>query len=433
VPRSWLIAVVSLPVSLFAQAGEPHRSWDFDLPTAGSYKVQIEHDGKGIVPDGTKVTYTFTVGKETQSHDYPLKADQAFVGLALGTAQPEKMRVIVSGLPQAALQHTKIYVYDANSQFPGENFDPSKSVELPEAQRLWAILRKPDDQIDLARAKLTIDKLVDPSIDVDATLKQIDEMAGAVKAMPGFDADKLEVLRRYIYEAGSWNDNRPFQYDLGDPLGRQIENKLLPTYLASRKGNCVSMPLLFIVLGQRLGLDVTASAAPTHILVKFRSDEFGWINLEATSGAKPARDVWIRQQMPMTEQALADGVYLQPLTKKETIAEMAVVVAENFLQRHEYEQSIAVTDVVLRYYPKAVDTMILKGVAYGRMATARFAGNYPSLDSVPERYRGYFAYLSDNSRAWFAKAEALGWREETRDEKQDYLQKVDQANQRTTN
>ena len=317
--------------------------------------------------------------------------------------------------------------HNADSQFPGEDFDPSKSVELPEAQRLWTLLGKADDQIDLARAKLTIDKLVDPSIDVDATLKQIDEMVSEIRAMPGFGADKLEALRRYIYEAGPWNDNRPYQYDLDDPLGRQIKNKLLPTYLASRKGNCVSMPLLFIVLGQRLGLDVTASTAPAHILVKFKSDDFGWINLEATSGAKPARDVWIRKQMPMTDQALADGVYLQPLTKKETVAEMAVVVAENHLQRREYEQSIAVTDVVLHYYPKAVDTMILKGVAYGRMATARLAGNSLSLDSVPERYRGYFAYLSDNSRAWFAKAEALGWREETRDEKQDYLQTVDQA------
>jgi regulator of sirC expression with transglutaminase-like and TPR domain len=433
VTRHWLIVLLSLPVSLSAQAGQPHRSWDFDLPTAGSYKVQIEHDGRGIVPDGTKVTYTFTVGKETQSHDYPLKAGQSFVGLILGTAQPEKMRVVVSGLPQPALQHTKIYVYNADSQFPGEDFDPSKSVELPEAQRLWTLLGKPDDQIDLARAKLMIDKLVDPSIDVDATLKQIDEMVGAIRAMPGFGADKLEALRRYIYDAGPWNGDRPFQYDLDDPLGRQVKNKLLPTYLASRKGNCVSMPLLFIVLGQRLGLDVTASTAPAHILVKFKSDEFGWINLEATSGAKPARDVWIRKQMPMTDQALADGVYLQPLSKKETVAEMAVVVAENYLQRREYEQSIAVTDVVLHYYPKAVDTMILKGVAYGRMATAHHAGNSLSLDSAPEPYRGYFAYLSDNSRAWFAKAEALGWREETRDEKQDYLQTVDQAHKRTTN
>ncbi len=431
--RIWLIALLALPVSFSAQAGQPQRSWDFDLPTAGSYKVQIEHDGQGIVPDGTKVTYTFTVGKESQSHDYPLKADQAFVGLTLGTGHPEKMRVVVSGLPLTALQHTKIYVYDSNSQFPGEYFDPSKSIELPEAQRLRTMLGKPDDQIDLARAKLTIDKMVDPSIDVEATLKQIDAMVVAIQAMPGLAADKLEALRQYIYEPGPWNEGRPFQYDLDDPLGRQIKNKLLPTYLASRKGNCVSMPLLFIVLGQRLGLNVTASTAPTHILVKFKSDEFGWINLEATSGAKPARDAWIRQQMPMTDQALADGVYLQPLTKKETVAEMAVVIAENYLQRQEYEQSIAVTDVVLHFYPKAVDTMILKAVAYGRMANARLAGNHQSADSVPERYRGYFAYLSENNRAWFAKAEALGWREETKGEQQDYLQKVDQAHQRTAN
>jgi regulator of sirC expression with transglutaminase-like and TPR domain len=425
--------LLSLTWCLTAEANQSSRTWDFDLPAPGSYNVQVEHDVSGIVPNGTKVTYTFTVGKETRSQEYPLVADHPFIRLNLGIAHPAKMHVAITGLPKAALQRTKVYAYDANSQFPGEYFDPTKSVELKDTKLLQAILHKPDDQIDLARTKLTIDKMVDPTIDVDVSLRQIDAMVGAIKAMPEFGADKLEALRRYIYEAGPWNDNRPFQYDLDDPLGRQVKNKLLPTYLASRKGNCVSMPLLFIVLGQRLGLDVTAATAPTHILVKFKSAEYGWINLEATSGAKPARDAWIRQQMPMTDQALADGVYMQPLTKKETVAEMAVVIAENYFHQQEYEQSIAIADVVLHYYPKAVGTMILKGVAYGRIADARLAGNYPSPESVPERYRGYFAFLSENNRAWFAKAEALGWREETKDEKQDYLQKVDQAHQRIAN
>jgi regulator of sirC expression with transglutaminase-like and TPR domain len=428
-----LAALLSLAWSLSSAVEQPSRAWDFNLSAPGTYNIQVEHDVSGIVPNGTKVTYTFTVDKETRSQEYPLVAGHPFIRLNLGVTHPAKMHVAITGLPRAALRHTNVYVYDAKSQFPGEYFDPSKSIELKDAKLLQAILHKPDDQIDLARTKLAIDKMVDPSIDVEATLRQIDAMVAAIKAMPEFGTDNLVALRRYVYEAGPWNGSRPFQYDLADPLGRELKSKLLPSYLASKKGNCVSMPLLIIVLGQRLGLDVTAATAPTHLFVKLKTDDLGWINLEATSGAKPARDVWIRQQMPMSDQALASGVYMQPLTKKETVAEMAVVIAENYFQRQEYEQSIAIADVILRYYPKAVDTMILKGVAYGKLANARLAGNYPSPDSVPERYRAYFAYLSDNNRAWFAKAEALGWREETGNEKQDYLQKVDQAHQRIAN
>ncbi len=32
------------------------------------------------------------------------------------------------------------------------------------------------------------------------------------------------------------------------------------------------MPFLFIILGQKLGLDVTASTAPEHVFVKYRDD-----------------------------------------------------------------------------------------------------------------------------------------------------------------
>src|ERR1700722_2203259 len=78
------IAILLLLDCLSAHAASPSRAWDFDQPTAGSYKVQIEHDGRGFVPDGTPVTYAFTVGNEIRSHSYPLRADQAFIGLTLG-------------------------------------------------------------------------------------------------------------------------------------------------------------------------------------------------------------------------------------------------------------------------------------------------------------------------------------------------------------
>ena len=73
-------------------------------------------------------------------------------------------------------------------------------------------------------------------------------MAATVKALAGPRAKSAEiaqVLRSYLYDAGTWNHRQPFRYDLeGDPLGREIPGKLLTNYLATRKGNCVSMPTL---------------------------------------------------------------------------------------------------------------------------------------------------------------------------------------------
>jgi regulator of sirC expression with transglutaminase-like and TPR domain len=210
-------------------------------------------------------------------------------------------------------------------------------------------------------------------------------------------------------------------------LGTNISNKLLPTYLKSRKGNCVTMPFLFILLGQKLGIELTATSAPKHILVKWKNEAGNWINLETTSGANPARDVWLRGQFPMTDEALKNGVYLQPLSKKETVALMASTLAEYYFEQQQYEKAIAISDVILEYYPKDVLRMTLKASAYGRLARKHFVAKYPTPAHVPSNERGYFSYLGLNNRQWFAMAESLGWREESKEDDEKYLQRIQKA------
>ena len=170
---------------------------------------------------------------------------------------------------------------------------PAARLPDPNLPTIRAILDKPDDQIDLTETTLVIDRMIDPSIDITANLQRLDSMVKEIKAtlpMMASSSARVEALRRYLYVAGSWNANQPFRYDFDDPFGQDVRNKLLPTYLVSRKGNCVSMPLLFILMGQKLGLDVTASRAPAHVFIKYRNEAGQVTNLEATSGALPKQD-----------------------------------------------------------------------------------------------------------------------------------------------
>lgn len=49
-------------------------------------------------------------------------------------------------------------------------------------QELRALLKTPEAQIDLAEAKVTIDHMIDPTIDVPATLKRLDALAAKVRS-----------------------------------------------------------------------------------------------------------------------------------------------------------------------------------------------------------------------------------------------------------
>lgn len=435
-----LVPVLALGLPLFAQAAPPARTWEFDLKTPGTYELQVQYDYEvAAIPRGAEVFYSFRTREKTIKRDLPFYRSgdgHPYVELIVDVPSPQTVSVVVAGIPQPFLQQAKVYVIDANSRYPYEWFDPEKSVDLKAANRIRDILKQPEQQIDLAKAKLTVDQQIDRAIDIEANLQKIDAMVAKIKTMPDFNVSstaKMRALKRYIYEPGEWNSYQPYRYDLDDPLGTKISNKLLSTYLATKKGNCVTMPLLFVILGQRLGLDVTAATAPTHILVKAKDEVTGtWYNLEATSGANPARDVWIRQQLPMTDQAIAKGVYLQPLTKKETVALMAETLTEYYVAQHEFEKVITLSDLILEYYPKDVSVMINKSNAYFDLMNKYYVQKYRSPNDIPDRAKGHYLYLSQNNRLWVTKAQALGWREPTKEEDEEYLQRMKQARQSQT-
>lgn len=300
-----------------------------------------------------------------------------------------------------------------------------------EAKQLKALLQKSDTENDLARAKLTIDQLIDPSIDVEANLKKIDAMVAAIQSqLPNnaSDSQKLNGIRQYLYKAGPWNGNQSYSYDLDDPLGTKIANKLLPHYLDTRKGNCVSMPFLLIILGQRLGLDITASTAPLHVFVKYTDRQtHQTINLEATSGGTVARDAWIRQQIPMTDTAIQNGLYMQKLTKNETIAVMALSLAESYSANRQYKKAVLISDLILEHYPKNADSMVRKAFCFSRLIQTEFVSKYPSADDIPEDQRGYLEYLADNRQQGYDQATALGWRAPDDQQDTQYLKRVQNA------
>ncbi|MDD2738436.1 MAG: transglutaminase family protein [Methylomonas lenta] len=310
---------------------------------------------------------------------------------------------------------------------PSTVFDSS---HFREAQTLKAILEQPEETIDFAKAKLTIDKLVDPSVDVKANLKKIDAIIKTIQSLLPANAtsqDKMLAVKKYLYKLGTWNNGQPYRYDFDDPKGTKIINKLLPTYLATKKGNCVSMPLLFIVLGQRLGLDVTASTAPLHVLVKYTDSDTGQsYNLETTSGANPSRDVWYQQTMHINDQALANKIYLQKLSKRETVAVMVTLLAEYYREKQEYEKAMMVSDVVLKFYKNSVASMLMKGDLFYRLLAKHYLSKYPAPYLIPVAERPYYEFLDINNHYWFEKAEALGWREPSQEEEQKYLDTVQQ-------
>lgn len=292
---------------------------------------------------------------------------------------------------------------------------PSMGAAIRQENQLGGLkdaLRLPDRELDYLKASSLIDAVITEASTSRIDENLLDRLVDAARQMAGpspTDAYKLAAIRKAIYDAGPWNYNRAFAYDLANPFGQNPSDRLLSTYIRTRKGNCVSMPILFLIVADRMGLNVHLATAPLHLFVRYADPQGVDHNLETTSGGHEARTEWIRQQIPMSDKAVARGIYMRTLSRRESIAEMANVVLDFLLEQRRYQEAIEVADAILVVNPREAYTMVKKGSAIGGLIQIEFVDKYPNPALIPAKLRPrYEALVAANAKA-FGDAEALGW------------------------
>ncbi|WP_154666859.1 hypothetical protein [Chania multitudinisentens] len=126
------------------------------------------------------------------------------------------------------------------------------------------------------------------------------------------------------------------------------------------------MPILFLLLGERVGFELTLALALQHVLVKYRDDTGTCYNTETTSGGGFARDSWVRQQMPMSDLAIQTGIYLRSLSKREVAIVMMDLLNEHYSQLGFDHERIALAELLKQH-----DTAYINGTLHIASASQR--------------------------------------------------------------
>ncbi len=125
------------------------------------------------------------------------------------------------------------------------------------------IIAAPRAQLDLAQAALVIARDEYPQLDVAAYLARIDALAATLRARLRADivpSETLALYARYMFEELGFAGNSDDYYDpCNSYLNDVIERKL---------GIPITLSVLFIEVGKRLGLPLTGVSFPGHFLVK---------------------------------------------------------------------------------------------------------------------------------------------------------------------
>lgn len=155
----------------------------------------------------------------------------------------------------------------------------------------------------------------------------------------------------------------PFGYDFNDVFGHKMpENLFVSKLLSTHKGNCHSMPYLYKILCEEIGIDANLALAPNHVYIKHRSIKDGWYNTELTSRIFPI-DAWIMASGFVHIDAITNGVYMKALDNKESIALVLIDLANNYNAKFPKNDGVFILkccEKTIKLYPNFATALILR-------------------------------------------------------------------------
>jgi len=131
------------------------------------------------------------------------------------------------------------------------------AVEAPRA-RFATLMEGPDEALPLDEAGLLIAAHVDRDLDVAAHLARLDQLAADVPA------PTLDGLRALLFRDLGFRGNRADYYD--------PRNSLLDQVLERRTGIPITLSVVMMEVGRRLGVPMWGVSMPGHFLVRDKVD-----------------------------------------------------------------------------------------------------------------------------------------------------------------
>lgn len=208
----------------------------------------------------------------------------------------------------------------------------------------WDWLRQADPaELSLFEAGLLMASDAYPDFDPELYLARFDahvetlrlDAAGAASAIDG-----LRLLNRYLFDQQGFSGNFLDYYD--------PRNSYLHEVLDRKLGIPISLSVLYMELGQRLGLKLEGVSFPGHFLVRLPVDG-GLIVLDPFHGGKSvgAEELKLRARNVLGQESLSDADLrglLGPAERREVLVRMLGNLKGIYRQRQEPERALTVCD-----------------------------------------------------------------------------------------
>ncbi len=187
------------------------------------------------------------------------------------------------------------------------------------------------------------------NLDDDRYVRELDEWAAEIKhdterhyyrfLQKPEDFKHSEIEYKISWLASDINAVFKIDYDLKDLDGARPENLFLNGLIDRKVGTCVSMPLLYVALGWRLGYPIKLVSVPTHLFARW-DDGVNRINIEATGYGGELSDEAYESEFFVSPRCKDRGA-LESLTPRQMLAQMILARAHCWASRGNVHEHLA--------------------------------------------------------------------------------------------
>jgi regulator of sirC expression with transglutaminase-like and TPR domain len=238
---------------------------------------------------------------------------------------------------------------------------PNEALRAANRSRFARLVARPEPEIDLAAGALCIAADGRPDLDPDPTLEIIEGLAERVRLRLdlGDPADfVLDRLHDVLYREAAFRAPTAAEY-------RDPRNSLLNEVVVRRIGLPISLAIVQLEVGWRIGLAVHGIGLPGHFIV---GGPGGVLLDPAAGGRLLTRD----DCQALIRRSLGEGVLLhagmlRPSGKREILARVLRNLRSVYLARREWAAALGAVELLAVVEPTDPDHGRDRGLVLGRM------------------------------------------------------------------
>ncbi len=248
-------------------------------------------------------------------------------------------------------------------------------TELAEA---FAVLVGPqvsDENIDLVRAALTIARTEYPDLDLESYVARIDELARMAEAQIsdiGDPARTIAALNHALFEEAGLRGNRD---DYSDP-----RNSFLNDVLDRGLGIPITLALIYMEVGRRIGIPLFGVGMPGHFLLKHYDIDGREILVDCFNGGDilSPQDCQRRLDEIYSGQMTLRPEFLFAVSRRQILTRVLNNLKAIHLSTRNFRKALAVVQLVLVIYPRSPEDV--KQRAFLRYSLGQTSGAAEDLE-----------------------------------------------------